>query len=226
MVAFANSVLQTTLAVTVSCLRIKHLHKTVRRTRSLAKFMVCRERVSSTLNASLLQLKRSTPAGHFPNCWPTELFRSSRAGLLLRMRRAVRSDSESGGWSLRKLSAYFPDRARKWWWLTASKAWCLKYQIRTQDACCVLLHCSARIESLLVSKMVHGTASLAKRRFHGLMRPMKLKSSVRMTSKALSGKFTQSGARNRSQLCTRFSSLCTRGVRNFNLVYGNCSEKS
>lgn len=101
MVAFANSVLQTTLAVTVSCLGIKHLHKTVRRTRSLAKFMVCRERVTSTLNASLLQLKRSTPAGHFPDCWPTELFWSSRAGLLLRMRRAVRSDSESGGWSLR-----------------------------------------------------------------------------------------------------------------------------
>ena len=59
----------------------------VRKGRTLTTFMVCRE--SSTLNPPLFQLKRSTLAGHFP----TQL--SSRAGLLLRMRRAARSDSES-----------------------------------------------------------------------------------------------------------------------------------
>ena len=40
------------------------------------------------------------------------------------------------------------------------------------------------------AKMVHGSAGLAKRRFHGLMRPMKLNSSVRMSKKATSSKTT------------------------------------
>ena len=36
--------------------------------------------------------------------------------------------------------------------------------------------------------MVHGSVGLAKRRFHGLMRPMKLKSSVRTSKKSASCK--------------------------------------
>ena len=59
--------------------------------------------------------------------------------------------------------------------------------------------------------MVHTTVALTKRRFHGLMRPMRLKSSVRMSRKAASSKWIDAESVLRLSLNSTKFKTCPKG---------------